>query len=1253
MRHCRTVARAFFALITLLMPSTAVYAQPTELVRLEQNWKLGWKNDGANWYHHASQGTMFMPYDWFMALEQPAAAPGGELKMFSDPQFLGQFGFLTSEKNDDYNPDNLPVGFAITDNWVDPNNTTPKPPVRVLGLTCAACHTGELVHKGRRIRIEGGSSMINIGAFQQALGQALFLTNSSSQKFQAFQDRWLKRQEIPTSMVERAKAALKEEVEKAVTKILAEQRSEAELGLHSVDAGFSRTDAMARIGNRVFGARGKMNLAASNAPVNYPHIWDAPWFYWVQYNASIRLPMVRNIGEALGVGAAINENFESTVNVKNLHLMEDQLSGSTPFSGLRAPAWPEQYLGEIKGFKTNDGLWKKGKELYKEHCIHCHYRIEDYQRTEHLNRAENKDYWSSPNQFGRKYMKQPYINYLDIGTDPSAVLEFYQRVVYTGAGENQKSTMRAGEALSILTDNVRDYEYTRLNLSAAEQAEYDGYRELDTEEAAIARLDYKARPLNGVWATAPFLHNGSVANLYELLLPAKQRMKSFHLGAKEFDTENVGFDTKWQEGRFEMDTKTPGNRNSGHEFRKFTPEEEAQLTPFQVKMLAEKRGWAINGRVGRILEEHERRELIEYVKSLGSPQPGQERAPAGEQQAIKKLAQLQALMHRLSPGPDGRPHPELRGQHPKTHGVVKARFKVADNLEERYRVGIFAKLNDYSTDPAGCEAIIRFSNGDGENDNDQVPDVHGMAIKLLNPKDKQQCQDFVLADNPTFFAKDAEHLMQFMVKVMQARRGEERESVKRELAISNYPGLIGFKKTLSSPLQTEYFSQTPYLFGDVGAKYKVAPSAVSEVEKPTDNLTSSKDGLRDALVNRLAQGNEPFQFDFYVQLQTDVEKMPIEDATIKWDSCFIKLATITIEPQSIDPKADSVSIFSPWNALSEHCPLGGINRARQAIYSESAALRKRMAEQALNNSPTPTNPAPKDTATKPDNPEGLNANPVAKTPVIPVLAPADPEKRIVGQLKKEQFGYSLPLDQELYPQFPYTYKNCTILTFEYETDPMAAAKFLPTQLTLDAKPRVKMLFASYPTSELGTYNEVAQSLICRYVDEKGKTYEENGKPVEFNYSLRMHVTSDRAMAAGREIAGIPKKMGGIDFSRDGMKYSSQLNDPAGKLVCTATMTQNTRLLQLPEAGPKAPLRYLSVRLIPGTDTAKPKVRELIDSTWKLGPGELWSGSGSLKIERSENDPYDRLPIIKLNEDNCRVFHGDMQASSLKALLPEF
>ena len=948
----RTVAIVFAGI--LLSTVRVDGADPIEpaLKFLDQNWKSGWAVGEADWYHHASQGTMIIPYDWFMALEQPSNIRSNEPKMFADPDYLSQFGFLRSLLDNKYNPGNLPIGFAISNSWVDPNNTIPKPPVRALGLTCAACHTGEITHGENRIRIEGGSSLINIGAFQAALMQALFNTNSNSDKFSAFFARWMKGQRIPPKLEEYAKTILKGEVEKAVTTALVEQKIAAELKLHTVDAGFGRTDAMARIGNRVFGKRGKMNLAETSAPVNYPHIWDTSWFYWVQYNGSIRLPMVRNIGEALGVGAAINGNAESTVDVKNLHLMEDQLSGKTPFSGLQAPAWPEEILGEIDGFKQAKGKWEKGKMLYEERCINCHYRIEDYQRTENLDRSENREFWSRPNQFGRKFMKLPFINFTDIGTDPAAVIDFYERIVYAGSVHDDKSTMPAAEALTVMTAKVREYEYTKLNLSAADQAEYDGYRELNTEEAAIARLDYKARPLNGVWATPPFLHNGSVANLYELLLPAKQRMKSFYVGSTVFDTKHVGFETKWKAGSFWMDTTVPGNLNTGHEFRSLTPEEVDTLSPFQKKMLDENQGWAVGGVVGPPLEDHERWELIEYVKSLGSPQPGQERAPAGELHAIKKLSQVQAMIHRNSLGPDGKPHPEKRGQHPKSHGTVEAIFRVADSLEDRYQVGIFKPTQEY-------KALIRFSNGDSENDDDGKADAHGMAIRVFLPEKTNakeflteeaatgKYQDFVLADNETFFAENVDHLLTFITTVMQTPK-DRQEEVKEKMASTSHKGLQGFKKKLTtSPFDTAYYSQTPYKFGVFGAKYQVAPNSQNQVPSVVPLVATpptSKDFFREAMVKRLAAGNAPVTFDFCVQLQTDVKSMPIEDPTKKWSTPFVKLATIKIEPKIFDtPEQNKLGeelSFNPWNALQEHRPLGGINRARQNIYQESQKLRK-------------------------------------------------------------------------------------------------------------------------------------------------------------------------------------------------------------------------------------------------------------------------------------------------------------------------
>src|SRR5947199_5854255 len=126
---------------------------------------------------------------------------------------------------------------------------------------------------------------------------------------------------------------------------------------------------------------------------------------------------------------------------------------------------------------------------------------------------------------------------------------------------------------------------------------------------------------------------------------------------------------------------------------------------------------------------------------------------------------------------------------------------------------------------------------------------------------------------------------------------------------------------------------------------------------------------------------------------------------------------------------------------------------------------------------------------------------------------------IPGRLTKEQLGYSLPADAPLYERLPDYYKNVSMLLFRYETDPEAAAALRPAGCQLVEPATAVMLFAEYPWSTLGPYNEVAQALECTY----------RGRPL--TYAVRLHVTADSAMAAGREIAGFPKKLGHIDFTR--------------------------------------------------------------------------------------------------------------------------
>ena len=136
----------------------------------------------------------------------------------------------------------------------------------------------------------------------------------------------------------------------------------------------------------------------------------------------------------------------------------------------------------------------------------------------------------------------------------------------------------AMELIEKQEESLQEY-YTQLKETIREMAERPESQSIAAK--APATLKYKAAPLAGIWATAPYLHNGSVPNLYELLLPANQRTTRFYVGNREFDPTKVGYVTSEGEGTTLLDTTLPGNSNEGHDtYGVFSEEERWQLVEY-------------------------------------------------------------------------------------------------------------------------------------------------------------------------------------------------------------------------------------------------------------------------------------------------------------------------------------------------------------------------------------------------------------------------------------------------------------------------------------------------------------------------------------------------------------------------------------------------------------------------------------------------------------------------------------------------
>lgn len=588
-------------------------AKPARVVWLDQ----GWTQQQRQWYHHASQGTVTIPvpYSWFVALERPEFSIRSA-GLLSDPEYLARFGFIRGTRDPQHNPDGLPVGFART---FDEDAVIGRGIDR-LGLTCSACHTAQLDYKETAIMVDGGPALIDLGKFRKAIALSVGLTEKLPFRFRRFADRVLG----PNRTDEQEKQ-LKGALADFIKRVKAFQEIEARHAAASVEEGFGRLDALNRIGDEVFGTQMERpaNTAPRSAPVAFPHLWGTGWFDWVQYNGSIEQPMTRNAGEALGVRALVNFKggtspmFKSTILVDNLFEMEELLMGRPPlpegkFFGLRAPSWPGDVLPPI-----DQTLAARGADLYNKHCKACHLpavNSPDFWR-KNSGSTGYPSHWLPPNKKGLHLLRLPMVPVARIGTDPAQAEDMKKRVVTVPAaldlpGElstrGSDKTYEFGGALREVVKKVveRWYNSRTPPVPQAVRDRMNGNRPDGVRSGILGPngttiIVYKARPLDGIWATPPYLHNGSVPTLYDLLSPLSERPKIFYLGNREFDPVKVGYRTNKITGAFEFNTSPRGNWNGGHLFDT-APNGDAKAL----------------GILGPPLTAAERAALVEYLKTL-------------------------------------------------------------------------------------------------------------------------------------------------------------------------------------------------------------------------------------------------------------------------------------------------------------------------------------------------------------------------------------------------------------------------------------------------------------------------------------------------------------------------------------------------------------------------------------------------------------------------------------------------------------
>ncbi|TGN20881.1 catalase family protein [Leptospira idonii] len=286
-----------------------------------------------------------------------------------------------------------------------------------------------------------------------------------------------------------------------------------------------------------------------------------------------------------------------------------------------------------------------------------------------------------------------------------------------------------------------------------------------------------------------------------------------------------------------------------------------------------------------------------------------------------------------------------RDAHPKHHGCMAATFTVKKDLNPDYKLGLFVPGKSYTT-------LVRFSNGAQKPKADKEGDIRGVGLKLFDVPGKKllaeestsTTHDFLLINHPILpVGAPDEYLALFEA----AFAGKPASYIFgwnpfgwKLGALSKVRDIRG--KKISSPLEIRYWSTTPYAFGEGKAvKYSLKPCKDSRTEIPSD----PKDNyLRETMEKQLKESSGCFTF--MVQLQKDARSMPVEDPAVEWnesESPFYPVAELIIPKQefaneTMDTLCENVS-YTPWHALPEHRPIGGINRVRKSVYEAISKYR--------------------------------------------------------------------------------------------------------------------------------------------------------------------------------------------------------------------------------------------------------------------------------------------------------------------------
>ncbi len=920
-------------------------------------------------FYHLSEGGELFPLDWFLALEVESIGPDASIQARPFMDNIERYGFLSDPKSTG-NPYGLPVGISWgrskVSGWM------------MMGLNCTACHVGQWQYGNRAVRIDGGPAMTVVNTMLSDMATEVKNTFSSPRRLLRFWGRVREIRKARRALTAHGgdeAAGPDESMLSRVTEMFTQNRglleSRRQVLLQtpvlarslaiSVQPGYGRLDAFG-VGRDEFFGNIAENMLPADAPVSLPHIWGLMYTGWLQWGANTNSVMERNIGQALGVGALMDKDYNSTVRIENLHRMEALAYKLQP------PTWPDFFPA------VDTARAARGEKYFTEYCAPCH------------------ETWDQDG-----LMRTYKLHALDkVGTDPLTAIGYERPVILP---DGTVTPFAYASVVPITKVKERAYAEMKLDAMAIAALEARQIRKgpqwdptfratlLDSERWADTkgRKVYRSKTLVGIWATPPYLHNGSVPTLYDLLLPAKDRPVTFLTGQRDYDPVKLGLELDRNKFNlppglelFTLNTRISGNWNTGHEWdfypllnddirfdiieylkthnKPFDPPPPATTAALTEAGISTNTAAVFNAGSGAAFDWTPflwlgllaPGALLLLVRAFGA---NAARYSKSEPEDIQKIrAGVLQLQAKLAADQD---RPLRRGTHAKGR-CVGGTFEVFDvhrtisdaTLAGRLAQGLFAQ-------PGVYKATVRFANGNSQIQKDKVGDVRACSFAVELPGGGRQ--DFALNNATTFPINDAHAfaaLVQFAnaatpFKGFRSLRFADKLGLLRVIAL----GIVQSRPPKTAYQLTRYWSTVPFCHGPAdAAKYSAIPCGGNSA-RPLDGTSNE---LQNEIVRHVTDDDHMSAFDFGVQL-LDTTRMRrwfrrrdasywIENASIPWKESqapFHIVGRLTLAKGSAfsEEATEAQYIDVTEHSTPASAPLGSINRARWAAESASRAAR--------------------------------------------------------------------------------------------------------------------------------------------------------------------------------------------------------------------------------------------------------------------------------------------------------------------------